>query len=40
MRLGIGYTNNRDHAPNENIRLADYDDDIVVIKQLIATYEN
>jgi len=38
--LGIGYTNNRDHAPNENIRLADYDDDIVVIKQLIATYEN
>lgn len=37
--LGIGYTNNLDHAPNENIRLSDYRQHIEVIKALIASYQ-
>ncbi|MBM7617003.1 succinyl-diaminopimelate desuccinylase [Weissella uvarum] len=37
--LGIGYSHNLDHAPNENIRLIDYDQNIAVIKHLIASYE-
>lgn len=37
--LGIGYANTNDHAPNENIRLDDYNQHIDVIKALIRSYE-
>lgn len=36
--LGIGYAHTRDHAPNENVRLVDYNQHIDVIKSLIASY--
>ncbi|ADG41059.1 MULTISPECIES: M20/M25/M40 family metallo-hydrolase [Leuconostoc] len=38
--LGVGYANTKDHAPNENIRLADYNQHIDVIKALIKSYES
>jgi len=37
--LGIGYSHALDHAPNENIRLTDYNQHIDVIKELIRSYE-
>jgi len=36
--LGIGYAHTLDHAPNENVRLSDYDQHIDVIKSLIHNY--
>ena len=37
--LGVGYANNLDHAPNEHIRLVDYDQHIDVVKALIKSYQ-
>lgn len=37
--LGVGYAHTLDHAPNENIRLTDYNQHIAVIKELIRSYE-
>ncbi|MDR0898876.1 MAG: M20/M25/M40 family metallo-hydrolase [Lactobacillaceae bacterium] len=36
---GIGYDGSLDHAPNENIRIEDYDKHIKLIEELIASYE-
>lgn len=36
--LGIGYAQTYDHAPNENVRLSDYNEHIDVIKALINSY--
>ena len=37
--LGVGYANNLDHAPNEHIRLVDYDQHIDAVKALIKSYQ-
>ncbi len=37
--FGVGYADTKDHAPNENIRLSDYNQHIDVIKALIKSYE-
>ncbi|EHN58407.1 MAG: M20/M25/M40 family metallo-hydrolase [Oenococcus sp.] len=37
--VGIGYAASADHAPDENVRLKDYDDHIEFIKELISSYE-
>lgn len=37
--LGVGYANNLDHAPNEHIRLVDYDQHIDAAKALIKSYQ-
>lgn len=37
--LGVGYANNLDHAPNEHIRLIDYDQHIDAVKALIKSYQ-
>lgn len=37
--FGVGYAGTKDHAPNENIRLSDYNQHIDVIKALIKRYE-
>ncbi len=36
--LGVGYANNLDHAPNEHIRLVDYNQHIDAVKALIKSY--
>ncbi|MBS9338513.1 M20/M25/M40 family metallo-hydrolase [Fructobacillus sp. M2-14] len=37
--FGIGYPGTLDHAPNENIRLKDYDENIEVLKAIIDSYK-
>lgn len=37
--LGVGYANNLDHAPNEHIRLVDYNQHIDAVKALIKSYQ-
>ncbi|MDR2660756.1 MAG: M20/M25/M40 family metallo-hydrolase [Lactobacillaceae bacterium] len=37
--FGLGYWGSLAHAPNENIRLIDYDKHIEIIKEIISTYE-
>ncbi|GAO99795.1 M20/M25/M40 family metallo-hydrolase [Fructobacillus ficulneus] len=38
ISLGVGYQGALDHAPNENIRIADYDDNINFVKLIIDSY--
>lgn len=38
--FGIGYPGTLDHAPNENIRLKDYDENVAFVKKILASYEN
>nr|MCH9869546.1 M20/M25/M40 family metallo-hydrolase [Serratia marcescens] len=37
--FGIGYPGTLDHAPNENIRLKDYDENVTFVKNILASYE-
>lgn len=37
--FGVGNSQSRDHAPNENIRLTDYQEHIQLMKALIASYQ-
>ena len=39
ISLGIGYPGTLDHAPNENIRLKDYDENVQFLKAIIASYK-
>ncbi|MFC4761005.1 M20/M25/M40 family metallo-hydrolase [Fructobacillus durionis] len=39
IALGIGYPGTLDHAPNENIRLKDYDENVEFLKAIIASYK-
>ncbi|WP_288846717.1 M20/M25/M40 family metallo-hydrolase [uncultured Fructobacillus sp.] len=40
ISLGVGYQGALDHAPNENIRLTDYEDNIKFVKLIIGSYAN
>ncbi|MCK8617585.1 M20/M25/M40 family metallo-hydrolase [Fructobacillus sp. M158] len=39
VALGIGYPGTLDHAPNENIRLKDYDENVRFVKAILESYQ-